>query len=345
MPGIAENAIETAVMRTRLNEEQTILANIEITAACRWRERCSDRCILEVVNSRAGKPMEESKVMAAGAELVRSPQSRRVRHLGVVGREPLEAPGVLLGLLRLWHGTPAEVRPGTFGVITAAAGPLAEFAPSFADNPMTWLNVSIDTAAVGLRAAANAGPLLKSALKVRELGGTEAVGVNTLLTPDNLEEVVGIGRQVERAGVDQFSIGPFLVARAGRMEPLAGAPDFRRAVDRLAAEFAGTAMQVRFEVDYHEMVALVGDEDRLRNGEQRWRHEYPVTDRLMLIATNPRQGHFLRVRWDGSLLSKRDFRTVGLEQGMFGSYRPGRVEELLEEFSARTAAANVMEAA
>jgi hypothetical protein len=30
---------------------------------------------------------------------------------------------------------------------------------------------------------------------------------------------------------------------------------------------------------------------------------------------------------------------------MFGSYRPGRVEELLEEFSARTAAANVMEAA
>ena len=329
MPAIAENALELARTQSSLTEDQNILINIESTGSCHFTKRCGDRCILNMVNSKARAPMSPDTVLQIADEIFSSPSSHRIRHVGAVGKEVMDAPELLGEIAKLWHRTLAFRRPGTLGMISAAAEPMVKFAPRFAENPLSWLNISIDTSAVGLRTQSNAEPLLASALHLRKAGGVLAVGVNTLLTGGNLDQVIEIGRRVERAGVDQWSIGPFLVPRDGRMEPVAETADFRRAIDRVMAEFADSPMNILFEMDYTELLALVGDEARLRDGRTRWRHEYSVSQCMKLIATNPREGFFLRVRWDGELLAKHDFRTVGLEHGRYGSYQPGRITELL----------------
>ena len=342
MPGVAENALELANTQSYLTEDQNILINIETTASCRFTKRCGGHCILNMVNSKAREPMSHEMMLQIAEEIFSSPHSRRIRHVGAVGKEVLDAPALLLEIARLWHRTPSFRRPGTLGMISAAAEPMNKFASSFAENPLSWVNISIDSTAVDLRTQANAEPLLASALHIRKVGGVQAVGVNTLLSRGNLDQVIEIGRRMERAGVDQWSIGPFIAPRNGRMEPVAETADFRRAIDRVMAEFADSPMNILFEMDYAELLALVGDEARLRDGRNRWRHEYPVSRSLKLIATNPRAGFFLRVRWDGELLAKHDFRTIGLEHGRYGSYHPGRITELLEQF-ANQATAKVME--
>jgi hypothetical protein len=334
MPGIAENALELANTQSFLTEDQYILINIETTASCHFTKRCGDHCILNKVNSMAREPMSPDTVLQIADELFSSTHSHRIRHVGAVGKEVLDAPELLIEIAKRWHRTPSFRRPGTLGIISAAAEPMNQFASSLVENPLSWVNISIDTSAVDLRTQANAAPLLASALNLRKIGGVQAVGVNTLLSRGNLDQVVEIGRRVERAGVDQWSIGPFLAPRSnGRMEPVAETADFRRAIDRVIAEFADSPMNILYEMDYTELLALVGDEARLRDGRNRWRHEYSLSRCLKLIATNPREGFFLRVRWDGELLAKHDFRTVGLEHGRYGSYQPGRIVELLAQFA------------
>ena len=124
MAAVAENALELANMQSFLTEDQNILINIETTASCRFTKRCGDHCILNMVNSKAREPMSRDLALRVAEELFSSPHSRRIRHVGMVGKEVLDAPELLGEIAKLWHHTPTFRRPGTLGMISAAAEPM-----------------------------------------------------------------------------------------------------------------------------------------------------------------------------------------------------------------------------
>lgn len=332
MPGIAENALEST--RFGLRDDQRVLANIETTAVCGFTPVCGDRCILNIVNASAGAPLVAEAVLAESHELIASNYSNRVRHLAIAGKEPLASPEVFFAILRQWHAMPESRRPGTIGLITADAPALKMLSSRFTDTPVSWVNISIDTDAVGLRTPANATPLLENALYLRRTGGTLAVGVNTLLSSTNLEHLIAIGRRLQSIGIDQWSIGPFLFPCNGRMESQVGSSDLLRALDRLTLEFGTSPMRIVFEVDHAQLFNLAGTNAQLGAFDNAWRYEYRFHPNVTVIATNPREGYFVRARWDGALLGKQDFRTVGLKEGQYGRYAPGRIAELLGRFAA-----------
>jgi len=250
-----------------------------------------------------------------------------------LGKEVMEDADTLFEITRMWHEAPATGRPGALGIITASASGLKRHAREFARFPISWIVISLDVSSVGLRSPANEQPLLASALLVRATGGTEALGVNTLLTPDNLSEVIALGRRVEKGQIDQWSLGPFLApATNGLLRPVVRRDDYRRAIERVVAEFGDSRMRILFDLDYSELLALVGDKIRLKPAGKAWRYEYAVTENIKLAALNQQPFFFMRSRWDGQILAKADFKVIGLEQGTYGRWQPGRVVELLQQF-------------
>ena len=332
MPGVAENALELRCASDVLCDEQTILANIETTSTCGFSRTCAGSCLLNQLNSQARPALGRPKVLELAREFINSPQSHRIRHFCALGMEVMDDAESLFEILRYWHATPASNRPGTFGIITANAAGLRRHARNFAENPLSWLVISLDVASVGLRSQTNENSLLLSALDLRSASGTQALGVNTLITRENLSEVVALGHRIEHKALDQWSLAPFLTPQNGRMKSTMSRDDYLRVIERVSNEFSATSMQIILDLDYATLLDLVGDGERLACGQGAWRYEYPITSQFALTALNPKLNYFLRARWDGELLSHPDFNVIGLKNGTYGTWQSGRVSRLLEDF-------------
>lgn len=323
----AINAIESINPAGQLPESRQVLWNLETCDTCALTSVCAANCVLAHTNSTAEPAIGQELVFKAAEEIL---ESASTRLLALVAKEPLEAPGLFFRIVRRWKAMPAGARP-RLGFVTAAAAKLATLKPRFCEDSVDWCLISLDTASSGLRRASLAAPLLENALDVQREGGFTSLGVNTVLNQNNINQAVALGHRLSERNVFQWTLGPFLRPQNGRMEPVIDVEFFRRATERIAQEFAGSSMQIVFDLlDYRTLMDIVGHDARLRSGFASWRHEYQVSSNFLLVATNDLT--FRRVRWDGEILSKPDFRQVGLRHGSFGRYHPGRITALMENF-------------
>ncbi|MCE9520271.1 MAG: hypothetical protein K8R87_12060 [Verrucomicrobia bacterium] len=284
------------------------------------------------LNTHAQSPLQKSQITRMASEFITSPSSHFVRHVCALGKEVMEDASTLFEIIRLWHATPVSKRPGTFGIITASAQGLETNLPEFVRHPLSWVVVSLDVPSVRLRSPENETPLLTAALKLRAVGGVEAVGVNTLLTPTNLDEVITLGRRLNGAEIHQWSLGSFLSpSPAGQLKPVMQLHDYRQAIESIAKEFRNSKLRILFDLDYTDFIPISGCQPEVLENLVAWRYEYPLTSNLTLTALNPHPGYFLRARWDGELLAKGDFKVIGLERGAYGKWQPGRGEGLLAD--------------
>lgn len=313
-----------------LATEREILFNLEINNRCSFTSRCGRNCCLNVLGEGLKtESLPENILRQVAHEAIWS--GGGIRHLAVVGKEPLESPGLLLAILKDFHAAPGNVRPSKIGVITAAARMLAGLSRCLAEFPLDWLAISVDVATSGLRLPQNSGPLLESALAVRQLGGVVRLGVNTVFKDQNWMEALTIGDRVAQAGVDQWTFGPHLMPDRGVLRPTVSIDTVRRVVDAVANRFKGVAMDVAIELDYEQLLLLLGNHPQIEPQLRRWRIEIPLEKNVRLIAKNPRRGFFLRVRHDGQMLDRHDFRRVGLQEGSYGQYEAGRIAQYLHQ--------------
>ena len=98
-------------------------------------------------------------------------------------------------------------------------------------------------------------------------------------------------------------------------------------LERIAKRFADLRTTVSLDVDAATFERLSGGQPVARD---KWRSTFDLNESVRLTAKSPAPGYFFRLRFDGQLLSRDDFMQIGLEEGSFGAYSPGRIAELLE---------------
>src|SRR4051794_9987480 len=94
MPGVAENAIERPFVMP-LRDNQSILANWETTSRCAYSNICSSRCLINQLNTHAGKDLPRTKLFQIAEEFLHSSAAKHVRHLCLLGKEVMEDVEVL----------------------------------------------------------------------------------------------------------------------------------------------------------------------------------------------------------------------------------------------------------
>jgi len=314
-----------------LGDHRQVLANIELNNSCANTSVCGPTCYLNVVSPVGKRPLRPEQVLAAAREVLR--HGEFVRHLVLPGKEVFESSALLLDVIEEFHAAPVQSRPGGLSIITASPYGLKRYAHRLADMPLSAVNISMDTMDSGLRSPRNNMPLLDAALRLKELGGTEVVGVNSVLTDRNLEGVIQIGKTLQGTGVDQLTFGPLLRPINGRMEPILSVLQLRESIDRVSQEFAGTNLEIVFDLDLPLLRGLVDAPEVFAAGASRWRYEYelPGAPNILLEAGNPAPGFFYRQDWAGQLVSKEDYRWVS-RPGSYGHYAPGRIAQLMEQF-------------
>ncbi len=326
---LAEMALEGFGSNER--SDRQILFNLELNNRCSYSVACGNNCYLNVMAK--GSPAEsltEEQIFEAANEVIS--QGEEVRHLAIVGKEPLESPELLLRILRRYHAASERIRPWKIGVITAAARRLSELAEDFISLPLDWLAVSVDPSNL-LRPNSNSRSLLQNALQLRKRGGVSRVGVNTCFDDSSWESALDIGKQVLSQGIDQWSIASHVMPRNGFMTSTTGRETLRRLVDSLVRDFAEFDSCIMLELDYSKLPTIFGNHPALKDHARHWRIEIPLSENVRVITPNPLPGFFLRFRHDGQLMSKDDFRKVGLRKGSCGHYEPGKIVRNFSNFT------------
>lgn len=325
--GVAENAME---MRANgLGESRKVLINLEINNNCSYTATCGDRCILNNVRV-AAKPISEREILLAAFEFIENGST--IRHFAIPGKEPLESPTLLFDIVERYHNTPREQRPGTIGIITSGLK-LSGNTRLFQEFSLDWMILSVDAEKTGLRIYGNSLKALDIALELRGKEKVKRLNVNTVLTRDNIDEVIKIGRSLEERGkVDQWSVGGMLNPNGGSMVHALSVADHARQLDRITAEFGNGRMQVVFVTD-HSRLEEVTRKKILEREMDKWRTELRRAPNVMATAANPREGYFMRLRYDGQLLAKADFGKIGLREGRYGRYEPGKISKLMNQFA------------
>jgi MoaA/NifB/PqqE/SkfB family radical SAM enzyme len=328
MAVIATNALETRY--SPLGEHRQLLVNIELNNSCAFTDVCGPTCYLNVIAQVGKVPLASELVLAAAREIIQCGEN--VRHLVLPGKEVFESPELLLEVIEEFHAAPAHTRPGDISIITASSAGLQRHASRLANTPLGAISISLDTPGSGLRSPRNNKPLLDAALRLKELGGTERLGVNSVLTDRNLAGIIQIGKQLQGIGVDQWTLGPLLRSQSGRMESVLSSHQLREIINRVSQEFAGADLSIMFDLDLPLLRGLIDAPEVFANGATRWRFEYelPGAPNIVLEAGNPAAGYFFRMDFSGKLSSKEDYRWIG-RPGSYGQYTPGRISRLLEE--------------
>lgn len=336
MPVIATNALERR--DSPLGEHRQVLVNLELNDRCAYSNLCRETCYLNAIAPAGKEALGPKTVFAAAREAIQNGET--VRHLVLPGKEVFESAELLLGIVEEFHAAPECTRPGDVSIITASAAGLRRHASRLADTPLGAVSISMDTPGSGLRSWQNNQPLLDAALGVKAVGGAEMVGVNTVLTERNLAAALEIGRQAKAAGVDQWTLGPLLRARNSRMEPVLSVEQMREMIDRVGQVFAGSGLEIVFDLDVPLMRGLVDAHEVFAAGAGRWRFEYelPGAPNILLEAGSPDRGFFYRLDTWGQLMSKEDFRWIG-RPGSYGEYVPGRIGALVGELAGLRAGA------
>jgi hypothetical protein len=330
MAAIATNALEPRW--SPLDEQRQLLINLELNNVCANTHICGSNCYLNVISEgKRMRPLPSTLVFSAASEIIANGWD--VRHLVLPGKEVWESPELLLRIIEQFHAAPAHSRPGSLGIITASPVGLRQYANRLADSPLSWTAISMDTSETGLRSSGNNRLLLESALHLKEVRGTELLGVNTLVTGRNLEGVLQIGQELQRIGIDQWTLSPLLQPENGRMEPVLSNEELVEITERVIVEFGGSSLNIVFDhIDLLSLDSFTNTRKAFHGREDRWRIEYELPDapNITLITGNMRPGYFLRLDWAGQLMSKEDFRRIA-QPGCYGHYTPGKCVRLLEE--------------
>ncbi len=328
MAVVATNTLEPR--NSLLGEHRQLLVNIELNRSCVHTKLCGQTCYLNVVSPVGKTPLGPERIMAAAREVIQNGEF--VRHLVLPGKEVFETPGLLMDVIEEFHAAPMHSRPGDISIITASPAGLTRYAPRLADTPLGAVNISMDTAESGLRSPRNNEPLLDAALRLKEVGGTEAIGVNTVATENNIEAVIQIGKRLRGTGIDQWTLGPLLHPVNSRMESVLSVGQLREMLDRVCQEFGNSGLNIVLDLDLPLLNGVIDAPEALVAGKTRWRyeHELPDAPNILLEAGNPAAGFFFRMDWSGQLMSKEDYRRIG-RPASYGQYAPGAISHLINK--------------
>jgi hypothetical protein len=152
-----------------------------------------------------------------------------------------------------------------------------------------------------------------------------------VVTATNLESVLGLGHLIEGEGIDYWGLGVYLEPDGhGRMIASLDPWQTEAMVHRVADEFSGSPMPIVFEVEPSAFERISGMRlDAAVAGP--WRLEHQIPGSSLCVATiSPTPGRWLRMRYDGQLLGKSDLTTIGVLNGRYGKYEPGKITQMLD---------------
>lgn len=308
-----------------------ILLNVEVNADCRFTRICGDDCILNMLNPEA-QQMTAGEMDVALKEASRLP-AHLVRHLALVGKEPMETPRRVLDLLAAYHARPAALRPASIGMITSGVG-LQQFAHAARSTPLSWVLVSVDTERVGLRSDAAAADALLGAGCMLHTGAAQRVGAATVIAEEDVSvpELLRLGQRVADAGVSYWSLAPKRHLRHGVLSSVRSAGDFVELVSSLSSGLRARRVEVVGELPEKVLVALA----QQRGGALRydsWRATWhpDVQDSMTRFVAIRSRGGFVRMRADGGLVSMRQLVEPNLPSPVHGFYRPGCMQKIVED--------------
>ncbi|MBL9144121.1 MAG: hypothetical protein JNM99_10625 [Verrucomicrobiaceae bacterium] len=320
----AEMSLESITCPPKATQE--VLVNLEINDRCAFTAACGETCYLNSVHVDHARIPSASVLAAARAFVARGDI---VRHLAIPGKEPFETPELLLEIARAFHATPEVERPASLGVISASLPGIQQWLPKFDQAPLCWLALSVDVEGSGLRAG---DPLrvLDAAVSGRTSGGTKAVAVNTTFTAETLEAVVSLATRLQDYAIDQWAVCPLMVPRGLSMHSVVSEGTLERLVLRLG-KLTDVAARVVVETDPDSLRRLVGETRWNIINTNVWRIEVLLPNGVWLFARTPRPGYFIRMRYDGELLSRQQFATLGVRAGRYGTFRSySDVDDALE---------------
>lgn len=310
-----------------------VLCNWEPTSACRLTPVCGTACILASTHSAAGPEMPRARMEALIDEMLFGPTAAAFRHILAGAKEPTQAPALMRRFARGWHSLPRSKRALSIGLITASPTGLRELAAMLADTPLTFALISVDSAASGLRTVTNNAALLSAAVEARNIGGIEKFGVNTtIVDPENLTAIEGIGREVQRAGAAQWTLAGFCRPVGGEMRPVLNLDGYNRVIEWVDEKFRDQGLRITLDMPFDIFNSLARSQGFADIG--RWRLEHPLLPHLEAQTLAMAPGTFVRVRWDGRMMSLNDIMREGGSDGRYGTYQPGCLSEVAAKLAA-----------
>jgi hypothetical protein len=316
-------------MTTALAQDRQVLVNLEINKSCHLTSVCGDTCVLNLIEKSLPQAqlMDPVETFQAACEVI--DHGQHVRHLAIVGKEVLETPDLLFAILERYHAANEATRPGAVSIITSGLL-LHKYLDRFAELPLSGCQVSLDSDSTGLHIAKRNQDLLSTLLALREQGGASLVSAISVLTETNLDALVLLGQQLCSSGIDQWSLGPLLLPQQGVMKSAVSISTIRKALERLVQELGQSAInQIILGLELPEFEELFGE----TVPPDKWRAEKQIPNtNVWAIALSMRLDKFIRLRWDGQLISKSDVRRLGRKEGAYGRYQSGRLASLLESW-------------
>lgn len=323
----------TAIEHRDQNTEAVdgILVNIGLSSRCPLKKRCGERCFLiQALPKTPDMPPAERDV--AIEELLDAGPD--VRHMVACEWEPLAEPEALRRALRSYHARPADQRPQAFGIITSAL--LTHRVPWLPQTPLTWALVSLDgEAETHHRGLDLFSPAWTGLMKLKETGGARFVGVNSVLAGGeaSTSSILRLTRRLIDAGIQYHGVGPYMDIQGERMVSQVSADELLRIYERFTTELSGEATPEDFTMMMElppEVFERISGDDPFAVRRRPWRLEHRVAGSPVVAATiNPTPGRFFRLRADGQVIDHSDLMTVGLLEGRYGRYQPGRLKALI----------------
>lgn len=316
-------------MANVITAKRQVLVNLEINKSCQLTTVCGNSCILNLIEQslNGAETMDALEVLEAAYEVIAN--GHKIGPLALLGKEVLESPDVLFAILQRYHETPEETRPGSVQIITSGLL-LHQHLERFAELPLSGCQLSLDVEETSLHLPRRNDKLLGDLLRLKECGGAQLVGVPSILTEHNLNGLLALGKHVCASGVDQWSIGQMLSPRDGVMTPAVSLATVKQAFNSVVEKLGQSDIrQILFELELSTWQELFGES--VPAGSWRAGIQVPGTN-VWAFAQNASPGHFVRLRWDGQLISKEDLRRLGTREGVYGRYQPGRLRGLLESW-------------
>lgn len=295
------------------------MVNAELNDRCSFSSACGPACILNQLGSGRYPEMSDFAYRSFLRDLARHGQS--VENLALVGKEPTETPDRLAETLRIVRSATIESRPLRIGMITAGHR-LPHIRGILAEHPLDWLLVSLDTPETGLRHERQVPSSFRHGVSTKEMGGTGQLGVNTIMHPANLGGMAKIGAMVmDEPAVDQWSLSPMLATHSGGLRSLLSPEQLRELLARILSLHGDAPKPILVNLEYADLVQMIGGERFLSDPLRFWRVEHPVKDTsVTLVAMNPLPGYFLRLRYFGALQTREEFHRGGEEGGRIGDF-------------------------
>lgn len=300
--------------------------NVSLNNRCSLTRECGSRCFINVVQP-AAQELDAVLREQAIREIIDA--GPIVRHLSFVEKEPFESPHQMRDALTYLHSRSRDHRPQAVGCITNGLL-LGKHLRWLAETPLDWCLTSLDGEEdTHLRGRVLWRPSLENLLAAKRTGAARLIGINTVVTGENIESVVRLGRRLPDLGIDYWGVGVYMTNRDGTMTSSLNPAQTCDAVRRVADGMVGVTMPVVFELEEDAFELIVGTRPQsIHHGP--WRLEHPIAGTPVRVATmSPEAGRYFRLRFDGQILDKADLLTVGVVDTRYGQYEPGKISRIL----------------